>query len=263
MSNWPSLSTCRAVLLVLGLLARTSFAHGQAAAPLRKIYELEKPDGSVLIIAENHHSMPFTTLLCAELVKMRSSVPLPLRINILPGDKPYILAVFTPEAPSGYSYQYTSKSQDGIYTGHLPDTSYVYRLPYRGVADTILPKKALTKGPPRGNGLNLYRVRLPANTPICAARAGTVIAVKHTRTTNDNLVYVQHEDGSYACYENIRQHSVIGQAGRLVAAGDTLAYAGGSQRNELFWFAVQYATDSVSTTVPVIFQASNRRIRPR
>lgn len=156
MSTFPLGSPCRAILLLFALLANTCFAYGQEAGDLRKIYHIDKPDGSVMIVAENHHSMPFTILLSAELVKMRSSVPLPLRLNILPGDKPYVLAVFTPEAATGFSYRYSFKNQDGIYTGHLPDTGYVYRLPYRVSPDTILPRKAAAKGPVRGNVLYLY-----------------------------------------------------------------------------------------------------------
>ncbi|RZJ89571.1 MAG: hypothetical protein EOO60_09865 [Hymenobacter sp.] len=248
--------------ILLLLLLSSGLVKGQSQASLRKIYAIERTDGTVCIIAENHGSMPFTATIRAELVNMSSNVKLPLRIIVAQGDKPYILATFTPEIPVNHSYKYNFWIQDGIYTGHLPDTSYVYRLPYYPRADTILPRHTSTAYAP---WQHLYAFPLPENTAICAARAGTVGAImqqaKNSSRIIANLVYVLHDDGSYGCYENIRRNSVVCRAGQRVAVGDTLAYFGGNRPNLNFWFAVQYPTDSLVTTAPVNFRVGKRLIR--
>ncbi len=257
------LRICQLPLLFFLLLC-AGFAKGQSQHPFRKIYSLEKTDGTVYIVAENHGSMPFTATIRAKLTNMSSSVALPVRLTVLPSEKTFVLATFKPTGTGAPTWHYTSRLLDGIYTGHLPDTSYVYQLPYR------LP--ALTPAPTRVSMTNqsnyfLYALKLPDKTPICAARAGTIVAVKQQeknfRITNGNLIFVQHNDGSYFSYENISKNSVVGQVGRQVAPGDTIGYFGGNKQNPVFWFGVFYPGDSLTMTVPAKFQIGKQIIRPQ
>ncbi len=253
--------------LVITVLLSVGFAKGQSQYPFRKVYSLEKADGTVYIVAENHGAMPFTTLVRAKLVNMRSSVPLPIRKVVSPSEKTFLLATFTPTLPTDYSYKYTYHNLDGVYTGHLPDTSYVYRLPYYASDGGALPRKATDKDVQiRAGTRYLYKVQLPLHTPICAARPGTIVAVKqeakNDKIINANLIFIMHDDGSYSSYENIGKRSVIGQVGRLVTTGDTIGYFEGNKRNPYFWFGVQYPADSLTTTVPVIFRVGQRLMRP-
>jgi murein DD-endopeptidase MepM/ murein hydrolase activator NlpD len=254
----------RSLILLLTILLFAGFAQGQSQYPFRKIYSLEKADGTVYIVAENHGSMPFTAIIRAELTNMSSSAALPVRLAVLPSERTFVLATFKPTGAGAPAWRYTSRCLDGIYTGHLPDTSYVYRLPYRLPADTIAPSRVRVTN---ASNYFLYALELPEQTPICAARAGTIVDVKQQgknfRVTNKNLIYVQHDDGSYCSYENISQNSAVGQAGRQVAPGDVIGYFGGNKRNPVFWFSVFYPGDSLTMTVPVKFKVGKRIIRPR
>lgn len=255
----------RIILLTLLLLLNTLIANCQSQTSTRsRVYYLEKADGSIYILADNYDTMPFTTLIRAKLVNMSSNVPLPLRLVVTPSEKTFVLAVFQPTGKGIPSWRYTYHSLPGIYTGHLPDTSYAYQLPYHPIADTIIPSKGKIKN---SDSYFLYAFNLQKNTPICAARAGKVVAIeqqsRNSRVSNANLVFVQHDDGSYASYENVNKNSVIVQAGRQVASGDILGYFGENKRNTIFWFGVHYPSDSLTKTVPVKFQISKRLIYPR
>jgi murein DD-endopeptidase MepM/ murein hydrolase activator NlpD len=254
----------RATILLLILLLTASFARSQSQYPFRKIYSLEKDDGTVYIVAENHGSMPFTALIQAELTNMRSAAALPVRLTVMPSEKTFVLATFKPTGAGTPAWRYTSRCLDGIYTGHLPDTSYVYRLPYRAAPDTLAPSRVRITN---ASNYFLYALKLPEKTPICAARAGTIVAIKQQsknfRNTNDNLIFVQHDDGSYFSYENISKNSVVGQAGRRVAPGDVIGYFGGNKQNPVFWFGVFYPGDSTTMNVPVKLQVGRQVIRPQ
>lgn len=255
-------------LLLSLLAANTGSARGQTQPPPHRVYDIKNADGSVYIVAENHGTMPFTTLIRAKLVNMRSTELLPLRLVVMPNEKTYVLTIFKPEPTGAYTWHYKVHNMPGIQQGHLPDTSYVYRLPYYLANSAVLPIKA-TKKEIRlpDNQKHLYKFSLPENTPICAARAGTIVTVKQeakkSRTANANAIYVLHSDGGYACYCNIRQHSAIGVIGQQVAVGDTLGYVGGNKADPYFWFTVHYQPDTVSTSVPVLFQVGNQVVRPR
>ncbi len=259
----------RTLLLLFIFLLFTNFAKGQSQYLLRKVYAIEKYDGTVCIVAENHGSMPFTTLVRAKLLNMRSDAPLPLRKVILPSANTFLLATLTPTSKE-YSYKYSYHNLDGVYTGHLPDTSYVYRLPYSIPGNSVIPQKIKDNEynvKIRASTRYLYNAQLPPHTPICAARPGTIVAIKqeakNSKVINANLVFVMHDDGSYSSYENIGKGSVIGQVGRPVAVGDTIAYFEENKNNPYFWFGVQYPADSLTTTVPVVFRVGQQSIRPR
>jgi hypothetical protein len=254
----------RSIVLLLIFLLNASFAKSQSQYPFRKIYSLEKADGTVYIVAENHGSMPFTAIIWAELTNMRSSAALPVRLAVMPSEKTFVLATFKPTGAGTPLWRYTSRCLDGIYTGHLPDTSYVYQLPYRPITDTLAPSRVRITN---ASNYFLYALKLPETTPICAARAGTIVAIKQQsknfRNTNDNLIFVQHDDGSYFSYENISKNSVVGQAGRRVAPGDVIGYFGGNKQNPIFWFGVFYPGDSTTMNVPIKFQVGKRIIQPQ
>ena len=189
---------------------------------------------------------------------MSSSVPLKSKIVVVPTEKPLILAILTPEPHSFPSYNYHWRYQIGVFTGHQPDTSYVYCLPYTTRSSEIMPGRVSEP--------NVYTFQLPDNTPICAARAGVVAwleqAAKSNKHLSNNAVIIMHDDGSYAFYNNIKQHSAVVQVGHRVAPGDTISYFGGNKRNHSLWFAVQYPADSIPKQVPVLFRVRNKIIRP-
>jgi murein DD-endopeptidase MepM/ murein hydrolase activator NlpD len=89
---------------------------------------------------------------------------------------------------------------------------------------------------PGNGGVGLYAIDfgMPIGTPLVAARAGTVVAVRdHFRDGNDtdleeNFVMVQHEDGTVARYIHLRQGGALVRLGDAVRQGQRIALSGNS-----------------------------------
>ncbi|MDR0564131.1 MAG: M23 family metallopeptidase [Azoarcus sp.] len=119
----------------------------------------------------------------------------------------------------------------------VPDKQYKYRLPFKKglvVRVTQEPNGVLTT---HRDALTRYAVdfAVPKDTPVLAARAGTVIGVidrfekgrpdpKLAETTN--LVSVIHSDGTFAQYAHLARNGVLVRPGEQVEAGQIIGYSG-------------------------------------
>ncbi|WP_165370393.1 M23 family metallopeptidase [Hymenobacter persicinus] len=212
--------------------------------------------------------MPYTVYLRADLRHVTSSVPLPARIVVFPGKKPQLLTTFTPEPDQPFYFRYYAPNQLGIYTGQLPDTAYVYRLPYQSAVPAE-PPHIITR---KGNGPEPwypYFFPLPGGTALCAAREGIVATLRQdarrNRGSDGNFVIIIHEDGSYAWYQNLRQQSATVRIGQRVAQGDVIGYSCANDDNPVLYFTVNYpgATAEKIETAPVVFGNGTQLLRPR
>lgn len=116
----------------------------------------------------------------------------------------------------------------------------VYALPYRGgryIIERVFP--ARKPGPvPRRNGDVEYAVqwRMPEGTVVCAAREGTVVAVRmdgvgggpdpEAHGGRNNYVVLRHGDGTYGRYFHLQTDSAAVRLGGRVKVGQPLARAG-------------------------------------
>lgn len=220
-----------------------------AQIPPLKVYHVDQADGSSVILGENHSFVPVSVALQLTLTHMHSSVALPDRLVLFPNDKPQVLAVLTPERP-GYRFYYKCRFDWGIYTGQAPDPgNLVFPLPFKTQLDTIRPKHYPT---------HVYTFPLPLSTPVVAVRGGIVAFVRDKRQhcrrrENANLVLIYHHDGTYSCYENVAQHSVLVQVGQPVKQGDVIASFGGNKHQAEFWFSVEYPTRTGAEAAPIVF----------
>jgi murein DD-endopeptidase MepM/ murein hydrolase activator NlpD len=82
-----------------------------------------------------------------------------------------------------------------------------------------------------------FDFRMPAGTPVVAARSGTVVLVRDDRPDgtgrvgDENLVMIEHADGQRSRYIHLRQHAARVSEGDRVAPGDTIALSGNSGRS--------------------------------
>lgn len=91
-----------------------------------------------------------------------------------------------------------------------------------------------------------YDFELPLESPILAARSGSVVAVMDTHEDSDrydsvfNYVFIQHDDDTAAFYAHLRQHSVVVGLGERVEAGQQIALLGhlGNPVADLLHFGV-------------------------
>ncbi|QJX48668.1 M23 family metallopeptidase [Hymenobacter taeanensis] len=231
-------------------------AYGQTR--LHRVYKVEQTDGRVAIFGINQEVVPYSVLLEATLTHMQSSTPLPARVVLAPAEQPQLLAIFTPTG-AGSHYNYTYHFDLGAYTGLAPDTSAVYALPCNTAIDS------LTIG--RADNQYLYTFRLHENAPVLAAREGVVAAIhygqRNSTAINSNLIYVYHNDGTHACYENIKTGSATVQVGQWVKQGELIAYFGHRKQNPYLWFSVEHSGATESEAIPVTFRTGSRLVRPR
>lgn len=107
--------------------------------------------------------------------------------------------------------------------------------------------------------------RLPVDTPVLAARAGRVIAVKDDSgmygfdmkfAEHANYVGVQHDDGSCAEYVHLRKDGVVVKENQTVKAGDLLGYTGlsGLMSEPHLHFNVFVIENEKARSIPVVFE---------
>lgn len=247
-----------ACLFFLLLLGQVAFGQREL-----KIYHLTNSDSSVSIFSENHGFVPFTIPLRLELVNMHSVPPLPPKLVIFPSKGPRLLATLVPDRHP-YSFRYKIPAyQLGIYTGHAPDTSYVYSLPFKLDVGAALPPYRTSSPAAPGNP---YFFALPAGAAVCAARAGVVATIRQdvakTKGAQANFIIVYHEDGGVAWYQNLQKNAVLVKVGQRVAAGDTLGYLSSEKQHPPLYFDVEYPGEESPQAVPVTFRVGDKLFRP-
>jgi len=148
------------------------------------------------------------------------------------------LRIVNPIAASNFNYTFDNYLGDPKNTRHDPKTEY--ELPYAaGFSSPVLQGY---KGKfSHNNELNLHALDfgMPRGTPILAARAGVVIALRSDVTTGGidpallgtidsagNFVMVLHDDGTIGNYYHMRCGSITLKKGDVVQVGDPLGLAG-------------------------------------
>jgi murein DD-endopeptidase MepM/ murein hydrolase activator NlpD len=127
----------------------------------------------------------------------------------------------------------------------------------------------------RGVGLYAVDIELPMGTPIVAARAGTVVAVRdhfvdgNGRDLEENFVMIRHDDGTVARYIHLQHRGALAAIGQRVRQGERIALSGntGDTGGAHLHFDVQrcgpnlppdYNALPCGMTVPVSFRDAGR-----
>jgi murein DD-endopeptidase MepM/ murein hydrolase activator NlpD len=247
---------CLFLFLVLG---QTAFGQREL-----KIYHLLNRDSSVSIFSENHGFVPFTIPLRLELVNMHSVPPLPPKQVIFPSKEPRLLTTLVPDRRP-YSFRYKVPSyQLGGYTGHAPDTSHVYSLPFQLSTSAALPPYSTSSPTAPGNRYP-YFFALPAGAAVCAARTGVVATIRQdvakTEGAQANFIIVYHEDDGVAWYQNLQKNTALVKVGQRVAVGDTLGYLSSEKQHLPLYFDVEYPGEEAPQAVPVTFRVGDKLLR--
>ena len=227
-------------------------------------YHITNPDNSISIVSENHGFAPITVSLSAELVNMHSTQLLPAKFVVYPSNEPRLLTTLIPDRQP-YSFKYKCPYQIGIYTGHAPDTSYVYSLPFKLHNGDALPLCSTDNTTVPGNRYP-YFFSLSAGTAVCAARAGIVATIRQdvtkTKGAQANFIIIFHEDGSLAWYQNLQKNAVSVKIGQRVSEGDTLGYVSTEKQHPPFYFDVEYPGEKYPQALPVTFRVGDKLFRP-
>lgn len=250
-----------ALLAVTGLITAQPVAAQEDM--LRLVYQAIGEQTQVVVENRDLFAPHWGILTLGEASNMRADQELPMRFVLDPGERRNVLVMrrIVPTMKSSFRLALASGRGDPI-RGH--DDSVSYMLPFAHGT-----KQSVSQGY-FGNvthqGMHALDFELPEGTPIHAARAGIVQAVRDDATTgsltdpaeNGNYVQVGHSDGTWAIYGHLKQGGVAVRAGQQVAAGALLGRSGATGRasGPHLHFAVHAATWDASKTVPTRFQTS-------
>ncbi len=115
----------------------------------------------------------------------------------------------------------------------------------------------------RGNSGFAYDFYMPVGSDICAARDGEVIRVVQEHDGNgvnwpNNLVTLQHEDGTRACYAHIRKDGSYVQKGQRVLQGEVIAASGNVGNSMMPHLHFHVVDAEKGATIPVTFKDVRR-----
>ncbi|HYP17209.1 MAG TPA: M23 family metallopeptidase [Opitutus sp.] len=256
--------------LTLVSLCFTVFARGQADSSVQVI--AREIGGSVHLFAQVKDGMDITLTLQIDQTNLRASHVLPSTFD-LSGQRSAELVVLTPinpDEPWDYAYRYHWR-----YGGRegSPDPNAVYVLPYLSSQHHRLDQGShgrVSHGPGSDNA-HAFDFKMPIGTTICAARGGTVTAVRTDSKLGGpnpalksagNYIVIRHRDGTYAEYVHIEHDGGLVKVGEVVEAGQPIALSGntGFSTGPHLHFAVFRTQDGFKReTLPVRF-ASNGRL---
>lgn len=265
-------------VLLLTILAGMVFLQGSPAAEYRQefcsgehgvcvIYEQNGKIVDVYLRNKFPHYNIITTVTFEHSGKpenIQCTTPLPLTTVCRGTDPIKALSFVITDNSRQWNPQLNWYWQYGA-SGKSGDEKYPYHLPYlkgkrfhvcQGFNDT-----------PTHHGDFAYSIDwiMPENTPICAARGGTVVTVidhytgggfKKEYMNKNNTVQILHDDGTLAQYTHIKKNGSAVKTGDSVRPGDIIAYSGNvgySQSPHLHFNVFKPVNGKKSTSIPAGF----------
>jgi murein DD-endopeptidase MepM/ murein hydrolase activator NlpD len=148
------------------------------------------------------------------------------------------------------------------------DDAVRYRMPFGGAAPRELSQGA--NGEFSHRGLHAFDFLMPVETPVRAARGGTVVWVmdryerggaQKSLAAEANEVVVLHPDGSLGRYVHLQRGAAVAE-GQAVAAGDLLGPSGNtgySTRPHLHFEVYTAGPDGKPASAPIRFDSEDPR----
>jgi murein DD-endopeptidase MepM/ murein hydrolase activator NlpD len=154
-----------------------------------------------------------------------------------------------------------------------PANQSAYVLPYSVGATFTMFQGNCPANPAWGhNGMFAYDFDLPMGTPVRASREGTVTWTNEQFADNDhipgheNLVVIQHADGTVIRYAHLMQNGVEVTQGATVRPGDLLGFSGNSGNSSGPHLHIDLLSNgtnfSKSNTLPLTFRNAGGRTEP-
>ncbi len=203
-----------------------------------------------------------TVTLTINLTNLRAIEPLPGTFVAGEGTRHWELVPIDPN--KHWHFDYKTHWRGGGMTAHQ-DHNYVYQLPYpdserRQVIQGNFGKHS--HGPGTGDE---YATDwgMPVGSPVCAARAGMVVAIRQYSDKQGvgpefskfgNYVVIRHEDGTFGQYLHLQKDEALVEIGQRVKAGELIARSGhtGNSTTPHLHFAVFVNKDgSTKTSLPI------------
>ncbi|MBK8501617.1 MAG: M23 family metallopeptidase [Saprospiraceae bacterium] len=198
-----------------------------------QVYNQQIGQDEIIVYGDNEEYFPVSVQIELELKGMQTSHKNGDVIILHPRQKKQHLISLKPVAGKSWSYLTSVKSYFGDIRSLDYDTNYHYQLPFEQGTSQLISQGYLG----RISHHNEYALDfdMEEGSSVYAIRDGTVVKVidKHNRSCPDvscmqynNLVTVQHEDGTYADYAHLKKNSARVSLGEVVLVGTHLADSG-------------------------------------
>lgn len=235
----------------------------------------EKTTTGFRLVAYNHGAASISVRVTLHRAENVSGLgQFPIVTVVPPGRTGIVLGTVVPANPAkNMSFRMDYHWGLGDFRAH-PSPNARYRLPFRDGLTFLVSQG--TGGPVSTHSEpgSLYAVdfSMPEDTPIVAARAGTVIYTEFAHTEGGmtpemegqaNVVLIQHADGTRAVYAHLAPGGVLVSPGQQVQEGEVIGLSGstGFSSGPHLHFAVQQVRDTGDNfayeSIPFKFSVGN------
>lgn len=237
----------------------------------------ERRDRVFLVGTSSGNILEATLTVTARLDNMFSSKDLPLVCTISGANQSIPLVCFRPQNPNGgWNYNYNFNWQKGL-PARVRALSSVCQFPFEKGARFYVSQGA---GGAYSHQMgtsdeNAVDFAMPEGTTVCAARDGSVIALRADSKVGGsddrylycgNYIVVKHDDGTYASYMHLRHNGLLVKLGQQVRAGMPIGFSGNtghSTQPHLHFDVYWLENGDGRKSLPLRFQTQNGVVEAR
>ena len=226
---------CAAALLA-GVASLEADSGGASQLPSRQMLKVipRHEDNVIRFFVENREAADVTATFDLALANLKGSTNFPFTRTFAPHQTSQAFELAPIRADREWRYTltnyYTLGSSQAVH-----DDRFVYRLPYG--PERPFPVSQGFNGGFSHRGPERYAIdwSMPEGTPVLAARAGRVVAIKDDSESGGadqrfegcaNYILIQHHDGTIGNYAHLRARGVRVKPDQDVAAGETIGLSG-------------------------------------
>ncbi|MDD4872081.1 MAG: M23 family metallopeptidase [Kiritimatiellae bacterium] len=237
-----------------------------------QILEKKTGNGAISLYAHLTNCSEATITLIMTLTNMSASCKLPLIVDTMGRSSFELVTIRAIDEKHAWNYRYQHYWKPGR-RGEIATTYFVYSLPYTNGTFTVIQADYGTFSHQQGSGdEHAIDWAMPAGTPICAAREGTVAAIRQDSNVSGedprykhafNYVIIMHDDGTFAEYCHLKRNGVMVSLGQKVKRRECLGVSGNtgySSRPHLHFSVFQTVDGQTRRTIPIKFKTQAGKI---
>ncbi|OGV61821.1 MAG: hypothetical protein A2283_06310 [Lentisphaerae bacterium RIFOXYA12_FULL_48_11] len=238
-----------------------------------QILEEKTGNGETTLYAYLTNCSEVTISLTMTLTNASASCKLPLVIDTMGRSSLALATVRAVDPKYAWDYNYQYDWQPGR-RGEISTTSFIYSLPYTTekytVIQTDLGSFSHQKGSWHEHAIDWA---MPVGTKVCAAREGTVVAIRQDsdkggedqkyKIQSSNYVIIMHDDGTFAEYCHLKKNGVAVSLGQKVKRLECLGFSGNtgySSKPHLHFAVFQTIDGQTRRTIPIRFKTKTGKV---
>lgn len=237
-----------------------------------QIVEDKTRDGGTTISAVLKNCTEATISLSLTLENATPSCPVPLVVDAAGRSKIELVTVSPTEKRRRWSYHYQYAWKPGR-RGDVKASTHPYALPYQGGSRLVI-QADFGKFSHQPGSADEHAIDwdMPVGTPVLAARAGTVVALRSDADAGGedlrykhcyNYIILRHDDGTFAEYCHLRKGGVEVKLGQQVKERERIGTSGNtgfSSRPHLHFSVFQTIDGMTRRTFPIQFKTADGKV---